>query len=141
VQGTCVIGCFPEMFRDTCGTNGPIVSGRGIQLPEIVYSDACRHLVIREISLHKALHIDEWDCVYAGTGYTRTFRYPWHIPLLRLFYQLRGGLFRRTSWNKGYSRAVSGRDCGTIDDVVHALEDAINIPQALADVKCFARRE
>ncbi len=29
--------------------------------------------------------------------------------------------------------------CGTIDDVVHAFEDAINIPQALADVKGFAR--
>jgi hypothetical protein len=27
--------------------------------------------------------------------------------------------------------------CGTIDDVVHALEDAINIPQVLADVKGF----
>jgi len=61
------------MFRDRCGTNGPIVSGRGIQLPEMVYSDACMHLLIREILLHQALQIDEWDCVYAGMGYTRTF--------------------------------------------------------------------
>ena len=37
-------------------------------------------------------------------------RYPWHIPLLELFYQLRGGVFHHTSWNKGYSHAVSGRD-------------------------------
>jgi len=47
------------------------------------------------------------------------------------------GVLHRTSWNKGYSHVVSGRDlwdyccCGT------ALEDFINIPQALADVKCF----
>ena len=27
--------------------------------------------------------------------------------------------------------------CGTTDDVVHALEDAMNIPQAREDVKCF----
>ncbi len=34
VQGTYMLPIvFPEMFRDRCGTNGPIVSGRGIQLP------------------------------------------------------------------------------------------------------------
>lgn len=70
---------FPEMFWNRCGTIGPIVSGRGIQLPEMVYSDACRHLLIREILLHQALQIDDWDCVYAITGCTRTSRYPWHI--------------------------------------------------------------
>ena len=101
---------FPEMFRDRCGTNRPIVSGRGIQLPEMVYSDACMHLLIREILLHQALQIDEWIVFMPGWAILEHSRYPWHIPLLKLFYQLRGGLFRHTSWNKGYSHAVSGRD-------------------------------
>jgi hypothetical protein len=81
---------FPEMFRDRCGTNGPIVSGRGIQLPEIVYSDACMRLVTREISLHQALQIDEWDCVYAGMGYVS------NIPLSLAYTTIK--IVLSTSW-------------------------------------------
>jgi hypothetical protein len=46
---------FPEMFRDRCGTNGPMVNRRDIRLPEMVCSDllslAGRHF--SELSLDR----------------------------------------------------------------------------------------
>ena len=136
-----VTNCFPEMFQDRCGTNGPIVGGRGIQLPEIIYSDAHGHLVIREKSLHQALHTDEWDWIVFMPVQVvlEHSRNPWYIPLLELFYQLRAGYFTTLAGTRDTHMPFLVGTCGTIDDVVHALEDAMNIPQAREDVKCFAR--